>query len=50
MASSCEITEALINREQAYDSAPTQEELRECYEEQQCRLVCPTCGEEPFFD
>ena len=27
----------------------TQEELRERYEQQQSRLACPSCGEEPFL-
>jgi predicted RNA-binding Zn-ribbon protein involved in translation (DUF1610 family) len=27
----------------------TQEELRKLYEEQQSRLACPSCGEEPFL-
>lgn len=28
----------------------TQEDLRRRYEEQQRRLACPGCGEEPFID
>ena len=29
---------------------PTEQELLERYEEQQQRLACPGCGEEPFLD
>lgn len=32
------------------DSQPTEQELCERYEEQQRRLACPGCGEEPFMD
>jgi hypothetical protein len=55
MASSCQISEAIINAEAASCSSESQEavlllELRERYEEQQRRLACPSCGEEPFLD
>ncbi len=32
------------------NSMPTEQELRERYEEQQRRLACPNCGEVPFLD
>jgi hypothetical protein len=52
MASSCEVNEASNYREQANASqeANSLEKMRERYEEQQRRLACPSCGEEPFLD
>jgi hypothetical protein len=50
MASSCEINEASVYSEQANKPAASQEELYQRYEEQQRRLACPACGEEPFLD
>jgi hypothetical protein len=50
MASSCEINEVSVYCEQANKSATSQEELYQRFEEQQRRLACPACGEEPFLD
>lgn len=50
MASSCEILQEILTGELASSSTVSQEELRERYEEQQRRLACPSCGEEPFLD
>lgn len=55
MASSCEISEITTSNAQVSCSAVSQdatstENLRERYQEQQRRLACPSCGEEPFLD
>jgi hypothetical protein len=55
MASSCEVDEItpnnlLASRSAASQEAISNESLRERYEEQQRRLACPSCGEEPFLD
>jgi hypothetical protein len=38
------------NTPAADDSQMDQQDLRERYEEQQRRLCCPGCGEEPYLD
>jgi hypothetical protein len=49
MTNNCELNEgADVEFSRATDSSPDQQELRERYEEQQRRLHCPSCGEEPF--
>jgi hypothetical protein len=52
MSNSCEVNEVSNYREQANacQEANSLEKLRERYEEQQRRLACPSCGEEPFLD
>lgn len=50
MSSACETKDAALSlRETSPDTEPSQEELRERYEQQQRRLACPACGEEPFL-
>jgi hypothetical protein len=52
MSNSCEVNEVSNYLEQANacQEANSPEKLRERYEEQQRRLACPSCGEEPFLD
>jgi hypothetical protein len=55
MTTSCEISETCVRYEQPSNPAASQEansleKLHQRYEEQQRRLACPACGEEPFLD
>lgn len=49
MTNNCELNEvADVDSPRTADSPSELQELRERYEEQQRRLSCPSCGEEPF--
>ena len=37
-------------RDPTHDTLLDQQELRARYEEQQRRLCCPSCGEDPYID
>jgi hypothetical protein len=53
MKDSCELapTNSPVRDTTAIERSHGEErELRERYEEQQRRLCCPSCGEEPFID
>ena len=51
MTNNCDLNEAPRAETPAHVVSPgEQQELRERYEEQQRRLYCPGCGEEPFVD
>jgi hypothetical protein len=51
MTNKCELNETTyLEKPAPADSATDQQELRERYDEQQRRLCCPSCGEEPFID
>jgi hypothetical protein len=51
MTNNCELNDILLaDRPAVAASASDQQEVRERYEEQQRRLCCPSCGEEPYLD
>jgi hypothetical protein len=50
MSIPCEAENIVCANEASFVAQPSQQELSELYEEQQRRLACPSCGEEPFID
>ncbi len=51
MSMPCEVEEiARAMSEASCDPQVSHQEMRELYDEQQRRLACPSCGEEPFID
>jgi hypothetical protein len=51
MTNDCEINENLRAKDPVLPDLSTElQQLRDRYEEQQRRLSCPSCGEEPFID